>query len=144
MRRCGILHAPPSRRIRASRLGRPVPCRVAPSDEPLPARHDVLKMGKKEEAMLRKRSMKDSNRVKVSFALPEDHPHAAQAFVAGTFNGWDPRADPLVRRNNRTYSAVVSLEKGERYAYRYVSADGEWFNAGDADAYDGDNGILFT
>jgi len=94
--------------------------------------------------MLRKRSMKERNRVKVSFALPEDHPHAARAFVAGTFNGWDPKADPLIRRNNRTYSAVVSLEQGERHAYRYVSADGEWFNAGDADAYEGDNGILFT
>ena len=94
--------------------------------------------------MLRKRSTKDSNQVRAAFALPEDHPHAANAYVAGTFNGWDPKADPLVRRSNQTYSAVVSLEKGARHAYRYVSADGEWFNAGDADDYEGENGLLFT
>jgi 1,4-alpha-glucan branching enzyme len=94
--------------------------------------------------MLRKRNVKDRNRVKVSFALPEDHPHAAGAYVAGTFNDWDPKADPLIHRNNQTYSAVVSLEKGARHAYRYVSEDGEWFNAGDAFDYEGENGILLT
>jgi hypothetical protein len=38
----------------------------------------------------------------------------------------------------------VSLEKGARHAYRYVTEDGEWFNAGDADDYEGENGILLT
>lgn len=97
--------------------------------------------------MLRRRSVKDSDQVKISFALPEDHPHAADAYVAGSFNGWDPKADRLIHRNNQTYSAVVTLDKGERYAYRYVSGDGgdgEWFNVGDADEYEGENGILFT
>jgi hypothetical protein len=49
-----------------------------------------------------------------------------------------------MRRNNQTYSAVVSLKKGARHAYRYVTEDGEWFNAGDADGYEGENGILVT
>ncbi len=94
--------------------------------------------------MLRRRNVKNSDKVKISFALPEDHPHAANAYVAGTFNDWDPKADRLIRRNNQTYSAVVTLDKGERYAYRYVSEDGEWFNAGDADKYEDENGILLT
>jgi hypothetical protein len=94
--------------------------------------------------MLRKRNVKGSNTVKVSFALPEDHPRAAGAYVAGTFNGWDPTANPLIHRNNQTYSAVVALEKEARHAYRYVSEDGEWFNAGDADEYEGENGIVLT
>lgn len=94
--------------------------------------------------MLRRRNVKGSDQIKVSFALPQDHPHAAGAYVAGTFNDWDPKADRLIRRNNRTYSAVVTLEKGQQYAYRYVSGDGEWFDAGDADEYDGENGILLT
>jgi 1,4-alpha-glucan branching enzyme len=88
--------------------------------------------------------VKDSDQVKMTFALPEDHPHAANAYVAGTFNDWDPKANRLVRRNNQTYSAVVTLDSGKRYAYRYVSEAGEWFNAGDADQYEGQNGILFT
>ena len=94
--------------------------------------------------MLRRRNVKGSDQVKISFALPEDHPHAANAYVAGTFNDWDPKADPLIHRSNQTYSAVVTLDKGERYAYRYVSEDGEWFNADDADEYDGENSILLT
>lgn len=94
--------------------------------------------------MLRRRNVKNSDKVKISFALPEDHPHAANAYVAGTFNDWDPKADRLIRRNNQTYSAVVTLDKGERYAYRYVSEDGEWFNADDADEYEDENGILLT
>ena len=94
--------------------------------------------------MLRRRNVKDTNKVKISFSLPEDHPHAGDAYVAGTFNDWDPQADRLIHRSNQTYSAVVALDKGKRYAYRYVSGDGEWFNAGDADEYEGENGILLT
>jgi len=94
--------------------------------------------------MLKRRKIKDSDQVKISFALPEDHPHAANAYVAGTFNDWNPQADRLIRRNNQTYSAVVTLDEGERYAYRYVSGDGQWFNAGDADDYEGENGVLHT
>lgn len=94
--------------------------------------------------MLRRRNVKNSDKVKISFALPENHPHAANAYVAGTFNDWDHKADRLIRRNNQTYSAVVTLDKGERYAYRYVSEDGEWFNVDDADEYEDENGILLT
>jgi 1,4-alpha-glucan branching enzyme len=94
--------------------------------------------------MLKRRNVKDAEQVKISFALPEDHPYAAEAYVAGTFNDWDPKADRLIRRNNQTYSAVVTLDEGERYAYRYVSDNGEWFNTGDADAYEGENGVLLT
>jgi 1,4-alpha-glucan branching enzyme len=94
--------------------------------------------------MLRRRNVKGSDQVKISFALPEDHPHAADAYVAGSFNDWNPKADRLIHRNNQTYSAVKTLDEGERYAYRYVSGNGEWFNAGDADDYEGENGILLT
>ena len=94
--------------------------------------------------MIRRRSVKGSDQVKISFALPEDHPHAAHAYVAGTFNDWDPKADRLIRRSNQTYSAVVTLDKGARYEYRYVTEDGDWFNVDDADEYEGENGVLLT
>ncbi|HDQ71304.1 MAG TPA: hypothetical protein ENN19_04300 [Chloroflexi bacterium] len=94
--------------------------------------------------MILRRKVKDSDRIKISFALPEEHPHAAHAYVAGEFNDWDPKADRLVRRSNATYSAVLTLEKGRRYAYRYVTEDGVWFNTDDADEYEGENGILLT
>lgn len=94
--------------------------------------------------MLKRRSVRNRDQVKISFALPEDHPHAADAYVAGSFNDWNPKADRLIRRNNETYSAVLTLDQGERYAYRYVSGDGQWFDVGDADAYEDQNGIVVT
>jgi len=93
--------------------------------------------------MIRRRSV-SPKQVKVSFALPDEHPHATRAYVAGTFNDWDPKANPLIHRSNATHSAVITLDKGKRYAYRYVTEDGIWFNADDADEYEGENGVLLT
>ncbi len=86
--------------------------------------------------MIRKRGKRNSDEVRVTFALPEDHPHADHAYVVGDFNDWDSTANPLVRRSNNTYSAVLTLEKGNRYAFRYRTEEGEWFNEKDADAYE--------
>ncbi|MBN2003342.1 MAG: isoamylase early set domain-containing protein [Anaerolineae bacterium] len=99
--------------------------------------------------MISKRAVKNSNQVKVTFVLPEDHPYANGSFVVGDFSGWEVQANPLQKRSNGTYSSVVTLEKGKRYTFRYVSKDGYWFNADDADAYEpnnfgGENGILLT
>ena len=55
------------------------------------------------------------------------------ASVVGDFNEWDPDADPMVRRSNGTFSAVVPLITGATYRFRYRSADGIWFNDDAAD-----------
>ncbi len=88
--------------------------------------------------MLKRRSIKGTNKVKISFALPEDHPHLP-ASVVGDFNDWDPEAHPLKKRSNNTYSAVITLEKGKRYLFRYRSAEGHWFNDEDAHEYEPNN-----
>jgi 1,4-alpha-glucan branching enzyme len=98
--------------------------------------------------MIRKRHKRNSDIVRVTFALPEDDPRAKSS-VVGDFNDWDPEADPLVRRNNGTCSAVLRLKEGQRYHFRYRTQDGVWFNAGDADAYElnemgEENGVLLT
>jgi len=85
--------------------------------------------------MIKRRSVKGKNQVKISFVLPEDHPHLP-AYVVGDFNDWDPDAHPFKPRRNNTYSAVVTLEKDRRYRFRYRSEDGAWFNEEDADAYE--------
>ncbi len=85
--------------------------------------------------MLKKSNIKGSEQVKVTFVLPQDHPHSA-ASVVGDFNDWDPAANKLVKRANNTLSTAVTLNKGQRYAFRYYAADGTWFNDEAADAYE--------
>ena len=98
--------------------------------------------------MIQKRNVRNSDQVKISFVLPGDHPKA-EASVVGDFNGWDSKANPLKKRSNGTYSTTVTIEKGKRYHFRYQAADGDWFDAGDADAYEpnqfgSENGVVLT
>ncbi len=53
------------------------------------------------------------------------------------------------KRSNGTASAALTLSSGDRYAFRYVTADGDWFNDEQADDYepngiDGFNCVLRT
>jgi len=52
-----------------------------------------------------------------------DSPIAGEVFVAGTFNNWEPRTDPL-RKNAKGWSTVKYLEPGI-YEYRFI-VDGIW------------------
>ena len=65
---------------------------------------------------------KNPTKKRVTFSLHA--PEATQVFVAGTFNGWDPRARPLKRDKKGTWRTWTSLESG-RYEYRFV-VNGEW------------------
>jgi len=85
--------------------------------------------------MIKRRTSKASTDVKVSFVLDNSDPRLP-ASVVGDFNGWVPGADPLVKRNNGTASAVVVLRKGDAYRFRYRSIDGRWFNDDEADGYE--------
>ncbi len=84
--------------------------------------------------MLKRKNVK--GKVKVTFVLPEDHPHAANTSVVGDFNGWDPEANPLRRRSNQTYSTSVTLDKDGCYRFRYRAAGDIWFNEPDADRHE--------
>jgi 1,4-alpha-glucan branching enzyme len=52
-------------------------------------------------------------------------PTADEVFVAGTFNNWEPRRDPL-RKNAKGWSTVKYLEPGT-YEYRFI-VDGVWMD----------------
>jgi hypothetical protein len=45
-------------------------------------------------------------------------------FVAGTFNGWNPRATPMRRESGSQRSTELELIPGS-YEYKFV-IDGEW------------------
>ncbi|MCB0062502.1 MAG: isoamylase early set domain-containing protein [Caldilineaceae bacterium] len=98
--------------------------------------------------MIQRSPLFNSNQSKVSFVLPADYPHLPIS-VVGEFNGWNPAANPLHPQGDGTYSTTVTLENGRRYAFRYLSSSGEWFNEGMADdfepnGYGRDNSILIV
>lgn len=98
--------------------------------------------------MLKRQQTKGSNEVKVTFVIPHD-PNQGRVFVAGDFNNWNPSELQLVKRANNTRSATATLEAGKRYAFRYYTENGEWFNDEAADAYErsehgADNCIIIT
>lgn len=51
-------------------------------------------------------------------------PDARQVGVAGTFNGWNPQANPLEHTAAGEWSVRLMLKSGQ-YEYRFV-ADGVW------------------
>lgn len=51
-------------------------------------------------------------------------PDANEVSVAGTFNHWDPSANPLKKRRDGTWTVVVYLPPGN-HEYRIV-AEGIW------------------
>ena len=68
---------------------------------------------------MKKIENKARRRVTFSFSSPG----AKEVYVAGTFNGWDPRKDPF-KRHSTDWKAVKYLAPGV-YEYRFV-VDGIW------------------
>jgi 1,4-alpha-glucan branching enzyme len=85
--------------------------------------------------MIKKEAVKNSEQVKITFVLPPNG-RRARISVLGDFNNWDPASNPLIKRNNGTFSTSVTLPVGQRIRFRYYSADGEWFNDEGADGYE--------
>ena len=81
--------------------------------------------------MIVKRRKQD--KVEVTFVL--DEPPASKAFVAGDFNGWEPDL-PFKKAKDGSLRATVVLPPGEKVCFRYVTADGEWFDEPQADGYE--------
>lgn len=70
--------------------------------------------------------------VELTFRLPADHP-AEPVGIAGDFNEW--AVTPLVDVGGKLEATVV-VAAGERYQFRYRTADGRWFNDEEADDYE--------
>ncbi len=75
--------------------------------------------------MIKKKTTKKSQ--PIAMGLGFNLPDVASAYIAGTFNDWNPTATPLQHDGNGSWKATVLLPPG-RYEYRLV-ADGQWINA---------------
>ena len=70
-----------------------------------------------------KRAKKTANEKAIfEFSAPE----AQEVSLAGDFNGWDPRKNPMKKAGNGLWQATLPLAPG-KYEYRFL-ADGQWEN----------------
>ena len=85
--------------------------------------------------MIKQDTLRNKKQVKVTFVQPHD-PAQEAVSVVGDFNDWDPNETKLVKRNNGTRSASITVDTGKKYRFRYYCADGTWFNDEAADEYE--------
>ncbi|MFI1067878.1 hypothetical protein ACH4TC_39135 [Streptomyces spororaveus] len=64
--------------------------------------------------------------------------------VVGDFNEWRPGVHPVALRKDGNRAVTVELPKGSTHSFRYLGADGHWFNDDTADDQDGPNSLIHT
>jgi hypothetical protein len=72
--------------------------------------------------------------VNVAFTLPAEV-QADNVALCGEFNQWSVEDIQLERGNDGMWRAVVALEPGRSYRYRYLLDGERWENGSDADQY---------
>jgi 1,4-alpha-glucan branching enzyme len=75
-----------------------------------------------------------ANTVNVTFTLPA-HVQAESVALCGDFNDWLAETIKLARNGDGTWHAIVPLERGRTYRYRYLLDGQRWENAWDAADY---------
>lgn len=61
--------------------------------------------------------------------------NADTAVIAGDFNGWSLKENPMKKLKNGSFSATLSLQAGNSYRFRYVLNGTSWVNDEDAHRY---------
>ena len=86
--------------------------------------------------MLKKQYLKTKPVCKVTFSLPA---HAAEGAkevkLLGDFNNWSPSTAPKMKASKTEYKAVLELETGREYQFRYLIDEAYWENDHQADNY---------
>jgi len=85
--------------------------------------------------MIQKKSVQDGEQTLVTFALTGNY-WRDPISVVGDFNSWNPLANPLEQNDEGNMSTTLVLQTGQRYAFRYLDAAGQWYNDGFADDFE--------
>ncbi len=87
--------------------------------------------------MIKKQFLKSKPVCKATFTLPVDAaPEAKTVEIIGEFNNWNPKkAVKMKKQKNGIFKAVVELETGKEYQFRYLVDGEQWVNDWEADNY---------
>jgi hypothetical protein len=89
--------------------------------------------------MLKKRYVKSRKAWKVTFELPKaELPEGIEVesvHLVGEFNDWDHTATPMKRGKTGVFRAMLELEPGRGYLFRYLINGEHWHNDRHADGY---------
>ncbi len=73
---------------------------------------------------------------KVTFRLNKKQAKSAKSVhIVGEFNNWNVSATPMKRLKKGAFNAVIDLEKGREYQFRYLLNGTDWANDWNADRY---------
>lgn len=85
---------------------------------------------------IEKKYLKTGKTCKVTFRVSKDECDGARTvFLVGEFNGWSMRSMPMKRLKDGSFKAIVELEPGNAYQFRYLLDDDRWENDWSADRY---------
>ena len=85
---------------------------------------------------LKKQFFKSKPVCKVSFRLSaEEASGATKVQLLGDFNNWDKSAEPMTALKSNDFTAILELETGKEYQFRYLIDESIWKNDAQADAH---------
>ena len=84
--------------------------------------------------MLLKKYSKDGKNCTVTFVLPAQI-KAKTAHLYGDFTKWENAPKSMVRHEDGSFTAEMTLPTGNSYRFRYLLDGGHWENDWAADAY---------
>jgi len=86
---------------------------------------------------LKKQFLKSKPICKVTFELPKEAVAKAKSVkIVGEFNEWNTKQGvPMKALKNGTFKAVLNLDTGKEYQYRYLIDNNVWENDWAADKY---------
>jgi Carbohydrate-binding module 48 (Isoamylase N-terminal domain) len=82
-----------------------------------------------------------NGQVKLTFTIAEG-PARGGVSLVGDFNGWDPYAHPMQRKENGTYQVSLTVPARQPIRFRYLADGGVWFDDADADHHDEHGGRI--
>ena len=84
--------------------------------------------------MIIKKYSKDGKTCAVTFVLPEKT-NAKTAHLYGDFTEWEKSPKSMIRHEDGSFSAEITLPAGNSYRFRYLLDGGHWENDWAADSY---------
>lgn len=86
--------------------------------------------------MIKKQFLKSKPVCKATFSLPlEAAPEAKTVALVGDFNNWNVAEGIEMKKQKGEFKAVVELESGKEYQFRYLIDGQSWVNDWAADDY---------